>query len=76
MIGPMTLKRALKHTAGVASTLLRPFVAEPGGPRVCILVYHRVTSVDFQDPHLDNWNVRPHRFERASWGLERRRGSH
>ena len=71
MIGPITLKRALKHTAGVASTLLRPFVAEPGGPRVCILVYHRVASVDFQDPHLDNWNVRPDLFERQVASLAR-----
>ena len=71
MIGPITLKRALKHTAGVASTLLRPFVAERGGPSVCILVYHRVAWVDFQDPHLDNWNVRPDLFDRQIASLAR-----
>ena len=64
MIGPITLKRALKHTAGVASALLRPFVAERGGPSMCIVVYHRVASVDFQDRGLDNWNVRPDLFDR------------
>ena len=71
MIGPITLKRALKHTAGVASALLRPFVAEPGEPRVCILVYHRVAPVEFRDPRLDNWNVRPDLFERQIASLAR-----
>ena len=71
MIGRVTVKRALKRTAGVASTLLRPFVSQPDRRRVCILVYHRVGSVGFVDPHLDNWNVNPDVFERQIASLVR-----
>jgi peptidoglycan/xylan/chitin deacetylase (PgdA/CDA1 family) len=61
--GRVTVKRAIKRTAGLASTWLRPFVVQPSGPRVCILVYHRVAPVNFVDPHLDNWNVLPDVFD-------------
>lgn len=71
MIGRVTVKRALKRTAGVASTLLRPFVGQSDRPRVCILMYHRVAAVDFVDPHLDNWNVTPDVFERQIAWLAR-----
>ena len=64
MIGRITAKRMLKRTAGVASTLLHPFVARPDRPSVCILAYHRVADVSFVDPHLDNWNVTPEMFEK------------
>jgi peptidoglycan/xylan/chitin deacetylase (PgdA/CDA1 family) len=64
MIGRITAKRMLKRTAGVASTLLHPFVARPEQPSVCILAYHRVADVRFLDPHLDNWNVTPAVFEK------------
>jgi peptidoglycan/xylan/chitin deacetylase (PgdA/CDA1 family) len=71
MIGRVTVKRAIKRTAGVASTFLRPLVARHDGPRVCILVYHRVARVGFRDPHLDNWNVEPELFERQIAALAR-----
>ena len=52
--GRVTVKRAIKRTAGLASTWLRPFVGHPSGPRVCILVYHRVAPLRFIDPDVDN----------------------
>jgi peptidoglycan/xylan/chitin deacetylase (PgdA/CDA1 family) len=58
----MTAKRMLKRTAGIASTLLHPFVSPPDRPSVCILAYHRVADVGFVDARLDNWNVTPAAF--------------
>jgi peptidoglycan/xylan/chitin deacetylase (PgdA/CDA1 family) len=64
MIGRTTAKHMLKRTAGIASTLLHPFVARPGQPSLCILAYHRVAPVPFIDPRFDNWNVMPDAFEK------------
>jgi peptidoglycan/xylan/chitin deacetylase (PgdA/CDA1 family) len=57
--GRVTIKRAIKRTAGLASTWLRPFVSDPAGPCVCILVYHRIAPLGFVDPDFDSWNVTP-----------------
>jgi peptidoglycan/xylan/chitin deacetylase (PgdA/CDA1 family) len=71
MPGRVTIKRVLKRTAGVASTLLRPFVGQAFDAHVCILMYHRVTAVKEVDPHLDNWNVTPSQLERQIAALVR-----
>ena len=64
MIGRITVKRALKHAAGRAAAATVPFVRRPRASRVCILMYHRVADIDFVDPDVDDWNVRPDTFAR------------
>jgi peptidoglycan/xylan/chitin deacetylase (PgdA/CDA1 family) len=64
MIGRITVKRALKHAAGRAAAATVPFVRRPRVSTVCILMYHRVADIDFVDPDVDDWNVRPDTFAR------------
>jgi peptidoglycan/xylan/chitin deacetylase (PgdA/CDA1 family) len=64
MFGRITIKRALKRTAGWAAVLARPFAGRSPRPAACILCYHRVAEIGFVDPHVDDWNVRPAVFER------------
>ncbi|MFN3652457.1 MAG: polysaccharide deacetylase family protein [Armatimonadota bacterium] len=74
MIGPVLLKRALKHTAGQASLAISR-LARPGDPRLgaaqeaCIFYYHRIAPLEFVDPGTDDRNVTPAIFERQIAGL-------
>ncbi|MDQ5845963.1 MAG: polysaccharide deacetylase family protein [Acidobacteriota bacterium] len=63
MIGPITLKRTVKQTAGWAAVLSRLFT-EPSSRRACIFYYHRIADVSFTDSRIDDWNVTPPQFER------------
>jgi peptidoglycan/xylan/chitin deacetylase (PgdA/CDA1 family) len=64
MIGQHTLKRFFKRNAGRAAVLLEPLTYRPANRRACIFFYHRVATIGFIDPHLDDWNVPPGTFER------------
>ena len=63
MVGPITLKRAVKRTAGLAAVAARPFAARQRCAGACILYYHRIADIPFADPRVDDWNVSPARFE-------------
>jgi peptidoglycan/xylan/chitin deacetylase (PgdA/CDA1 family) len=63
MIGPITLKRTVKQTAGWAAVLSSLFT-EPSSRRACIFYYHRIADVSFTDSRIDDWNVTPQQFER------------
>ena len=63
MIGPITVKRALKWGAGRAAAATAFAVGEHG-PRALVLTYHRIASVPVVDPSRDDWNVPPATFER------------
>jgi len=71
MIGRITIKRALKRTAGWAAVLAAPFAGPPARSRACIFVYHRVAAVGFVDGRVDDWNVPPALFERQIASLAR-----
>src|SRR3954464_13718004 len=60
-ISRMAVKRAIKRVAGHACVALSPCAAPPK-PAACILVYHRVADIRFDDPDLDSWNVAPGHF--------------
>ncbi|HUI10809.1 MAG TPA: polysaccharide deacetylase family protein [Bacteroidota bacterium] len=64
MIGRITLKRALKRTAGLAAVADASIRRRGAAPHACILVYHRIADVSFVDPACDDWNVDPRTFER------------
>jgi peptidoglycan/xylan/chitin deacetylase (PgdA/CDA1 family) len=63
MIGPITLKRTVKQTAGWVAVLSRLFT-EPSSRRACIFYYHRIADLSFTDSRIDDWNVTPSQFER------------
>lgn len=63
MIGPITLKRTVKQTAGWAAVLSGLFT-EPSSRHACIFYYHRIADVSFTDSRIDDWNVTPLQFER------------
>jgi peptidoglycan/xylan/chitin deacetylase (PgdA/CDA1 family) len=63
MIGPNTLKRTVKQTAGWAAVVSRLFT-EPSSQRACIFYYHRIADLNFTDARVDDWNVTPRQFER------------
>lgn len=64
MIGRITLKRALKRGSGWAAMTGAALTSvKRSAPQCSILLYHRVANIGFVDPQLDDWNVRPHRFE-------------
>jgi peptidoglycan/xylan/chitin deacetylase (PgdA/CDA1 family) len=69
VIGPITVKRTLKWTAGRTAAASTWVVRAEGGPRACILTYHRVASLPVVDPSRDDWNVPPSRLERQLAGL-------
>jgi peptidoglycan/xylan/chitin deacetylase (PgdA/CDA1 family) len=64
MVGPITIKRIVKRTAGTATVLASPFVSRSIHPQACIFFYHRIAEVDFVDPVLEDWNVPPRMFEK------------
>lgn len=64
MIGRITIKRALKRTAGWAAAAGLAVARERTGPAVCIFVYHRVADLPFVDRRHDDWNVGPRVFDR------------
>lgn len=68
MIGPITLKRTVKQTAGWAAVLSRLFT-EPSSRRACIFYYHRIADLSFTDSRIDDWNVTPPQFERQITAL-------
>jgi peptidoglycan/xylan/chitin deacetylase (PgdA/CDA1 family) len=61
-IGPITFKRAIKQAVGWTAALA-PLLTSHSA-RACLLVYHRIASVGFIDPRVDDWNVLPGTFER------------
>jgi peptidoglycan/xylan/chitin deacetylase (PgdA/CDA1 family) len=63
MIGRITVKRVLKRTAGWAAVLAQPLAGRCPRRAACIFCYHRVAEIGFVDPHVDDWNVHPARFE-------------
>lgn len=64
MMRQMTIKRAVKRSAGWAANCWQHVSAPATSSSVSILMYHRVASIDFVDPVLDDWNVSPEVFER------------
>lgn len=62
MTGKMILKHAVKHAAGLASTV-RPFLTHRVTQGVCVLMYHRVADTGVFDLSLDDWNITPKRLE-------------
>lgn len=64
MIGRISVKRALKRSAGWAAATGLVLAGKSADPGVCIFVYHRIADIPFVDPHHDDWNVAPYLFER------------
>lgn len=63
MIGPMTLKRLMKRSAGIASSAMAHVVGG-SGVTATILNYHRVADTGAPDAWVDDWNVPPAAFRR------------
>lgn len=63
MIGPITIKRAIKRTTGWAAVLTDMLTRNGNQPKGCIFYYHRVADLGFIDTKADDWNVQPKLFE-------------
>ncbi|HKY06330.1 MAG TPA: polysaccharide deacetylase family protein [Blastocatellia bacterium] len=64
MIGPITIKRAIKRTTGWAAILADLLAGDTDTTRATIFYYHRVADLGFVDPRNDDWNVPPRAFEK------------
>jgi len=62
IIGPITFKRAIKQAVGWTAAVTQLWTSHTA--KACLLVYHRIASVEFIDSRVDDWNVRPGTFER------------
>jgi peptidoglycan/xylan/chitin deacetylase (PgdA/CDA1 family) len=59
----ISIKRAIKWSAGCAAAAINTFVLPKASCSACILTYHRVADLPFLDRDLDDWNVPPARLE-------------